>query len=87
MDDIELRSVATALRFRRNVQRASVGQSNSDALGDSSEQGTPAPSDAGNLVPIAAFVRYTEEDLRTMTSSAWIRSSRLKPVVPNPQAT
>ena len=38
------------------------------------------------LVPTPAPVRYIEEDLRTMTSSAWIRSSRLKPVVPNPQA-
>ena len=31
--------------------------------------------------------KYTKEDLRTMTSSAWIHSSRLKPVIPNPQAT
>ena len=39
------------------------------------------------LVPTPAPAKYTEEDLRTMTSSAWIHSSRLKPVVPNPQAT
>ena len=39
------------------------------------------------LVPTLALTKYTEEDLRTMTSSAWIYSSRLKPVVPNAQAT
>ena len=57
LDDTKLRSVATALRFRRNVQRASVGGSNSDAFGDSSEQETPAPSNAGNLVPTTASDR------------------------------
>ena len=75
-----------ATSFRKNAPPRSTGYNNPDALGDSSEQRTPAPSDAGNLVPTAASVRYTEEDLRTMTSSAWICSSRLKSVVPNPQA-
>ena len=75
-----------ATGFRKNVPPRFASYSDSDALGDSSEQGTPASSDVGNLVPITAFVRYTEEDLWIMTSFAWIRSSRLKPVIPNPQA-
>ena len=71
LDDTKLHSAAMALCSRWNVQRVSVGQSDSNALGDFSKQGTPAPSDAGNLVLTAASVRYTEEDLQTMTSSAW----------------
>ena len=57
-----------------------------DALGDSSEQRTFASSNAGNPVPTTASVKNTKDELWTMTSFAWICSSRLKPVVPNPQA-
>ena len=46
----------------------------------------PISSNAWNLVPTTASVRYTKEDFRTMTSFAWIYSSRLKLVVLNPQA-
>ena len=70
LDYTKLRSVATALCFRRNVQQASVGDNDSDAFGNSSEQETLAPSNAGNLVPTTASNRYTKEDLQTMTSSA-----------------
>ena len=39
------------------------------------------------MIPsFAAFVMYTKEDFWTMTSFAWIYSSKLKPVVSNPQA-
>ena len=75
-----------APRSRRNPPYF-AGYSDLDMLGGS-KQGTPAPSGAGPLdipVPIPAPAKYTEEDLRTMTSSAWIRSSRLKPVIPNPE--
>ena len=37
LDDIKLRSAATALCFRWNVQQALVGHSNPDALEDSSK--------------------------------------------------
>ena len=43
------------------------GHSNSDALRDSSNQRTPAPSDAGSPVPTTASAKYTEEDFQIMT--------------------
>ena len=70
LDDIKLRFAATALRSCQNVQRTSVGQSDSNTLGDSSKQGTSTPGNIENLVLTVAFVRYNKEDLWTMTSSA-----------------
>ena len=43
------------------------GHSNSDALRDSSNQRTPAPSNAGSPVPTTASAKYTEKDFQTMT--------------------
>ena len=76
-----------ALYSCRNPPRSAV-YIDPDKLGDF-EQGTPAPSAARLLdipVPTPASAKYTEENFRTITSSAWIRSSKLQPVVPNLQA-
>ena len=77
----------------RNPLR-STGYRDPDTLGDS-EQGTPAPSNAGppdapvSDAPIPAPVpaKYTEEAFQTMTMFCMTCSLRLKPVVANLQAT
>ena len=56
-----------APRPRRNPPR-SAGHSDPDELGDSSEQGTPSPSDAGPPdAPVPAPAKYAKEDLQAMT--------------------
>ena len=56
-----------ALRSRRNAQRGSVGHSDLDELADS-EQGHPAPSDAGAPppVPAPAPAKSSKKDLQAM---------------------
>ena len=71
LNDTELRSAAMApgSRFHKNAPPCSAGHSNPDEIGDFSEQGIPASSNAGGPVPNTASAKYTEEDLQRITNS------------------